>query len=651
VLQFSCPNFQESPLPFDESAGFTAPSAFGTYRVLHQIGSGVLGPVFRTYDPQRDRLVAVKAFRLDVVPEQVARLADALRRLAAAAPDRPGIVPAIEAGLEGTTAYLATEYVAAETLDVALRHLAPAPLDLALPILSQIAEAIDAAWASGAGHGALHPRDVFVTVDTHDVRITGFGVVPALESTGIKAPIRRPYAAPERTNGEPWDIRADVYSLGAIAHELLTRRRPAGSGEQDGALTPGTTPEQRVQIRRVLSAVLAERPQHRFQSARAFTDALAAIGRGDAVAWPVADHLDPALAHQDPGELIASDRPHRVVPAVVPDFDSESPVAAAPAIALAVAAETAEPVAAARVWEPYQAPIPEATLDPDLLRPTADGSVVGSERAFVSESLDSRAEHVPPGREPFAPRPLDAGLEALATRRGPSPFPWGATSAVAAAGIVVGIVIGYTFGARHQVQGGPPQTTTAAETDVPVPASESAPSTPTPAAAADSELAPVVRAAARKGRVIVRSTPPGALLVIDGRPHGQTPVAVNDLAFGSHAIEVARSGYVPYTETVTLAAKNAVRTVTVRLQPGLGSGGTATASAAIDGSVYVDSRPRQARVLIDGRVIGTTPLRIPALHAGSHAVRLELVGYQPFTTTVGVKAGEETRVTATLEEK
>ncbi|MBP8273879.1 MAG: hypothetical protein KAY59_05575, partial [Acidobacteria bacterium] len=66
-------------LPFDESNTFTPPPAFGPYRVLHQIGSGVLGPVFRTYDPQADRLVAVKAFRLDLLPEDVARLADGLR--------------------------------------------------------------------------------------------------------------------------------------------------------------------------------------------------------------------------------------------------------------------------------------------------------------------------------------------------------------------------------------------------------------------------------------------------------------------------------------------------------------------------------------------------------------------------------------------
>ena len=240
-------------LSFDESAGFSAPSAFGPYRVLHQIGSGALGPVFRTYEPQRDRLVAVKAFRLDLVPEQVAELANSLRRLVGAKLTHPAIVAALDAGLEGTIAYLAMEYVAAETLDVALRHLAPAPLDRAWPILGRIAEAIDSGWAAGHGHGALHPRDVFVTPASQDIRVSGFGVVHALEHVGVKAPLRRPYSAPERVAGEPFDIGADVFSLGAIAHELLTGRRPAGPGEQDGALTTGTTPEQRVMIRRILS--------------------------------------------------------------------------------------------------------------------------------------------------------------------------------------------------------------------------------------------------------------------------------------------------------------------------------------------------------------------------------------------------------------
>ena len=62
------------------------------------------------------------------------------------------IVPAVDAGLEGMSAYLAMEYVTAETLDVALRHLAPAPLDRAVPILRAIAE------AGGRGGVGRRPR-------------------------------------------------------------------------------------------------------------------------------------------------------------------------------------------------------------------------------------------------------------------------------------------------------------------------------------------------------------------------------------------------------------------------------------------------------------------------------------------------------------
>src|SRR5262249_20967381 len=156
----------------------------------------------------------------------VAKLADALRKLPAHGPAHPAIVPVLDAGLEGMAAYLAMEYVTAETLDVALRHLAPAPLDRVVPIINELASAVDAAWAAGYGHGALHPRDIFVVSGTHEVRVTGFGIGPALESVGIKVPPRRPYAAPERGTGDVWNIRADIYSLGVLAHELLTKRRP-----------------------------------------------------------------------------------------------------------------------------------------------------------------------------------------------------------------------------------------------------------------------------------------------------------------------------------------------------------------------------------------------------------------------------------------
>jgi serine/threonine-protein kinase len=220
--------------------------------------------VFRSYDPGRDRLIAVKAFKLDIVPEDAARLAEALRPYCEGpAPDRT-LVRLLETGLAGSTAFVAMEFATGESLDVALRHLAPAPIERALPMLEALSDAIDTAWAGGIGHGALHPRDVIVAPGTMDVRVTGFGIVPALESIGVTPPTRRPYSAPERAAGEPWDIRADVYSLGAIAHELLTGRRPVGSGEPDEA-TP---------LHRVLAVALAADPEDRFPSARAFIEAL-----------------------------------------------------------------------------------------------------------------------------------------------------------------------------------------------------------------------------------------------------------------------------------------------------------------------------------------------------------------------------------------
>jgi hypothetical protein len=242
--------------------------------VLHQIGVGALGPVFRTYEPTRDRLVAVKVFRLDVTPEQARALADELGRAAEAGLFHPSIVEPVAAGIEGTVAYRAEEYVAAESLDVAMRHYAPATLDKALPFITQLASAIDFARAAGVGHGALHPRDIFVTPD--EARATGFGVVDALDRLGLRAPVRRPYSPPERVAGQAWSTPADVFSLAAIAFELLTGRRPSGPGEDMGSLSGATLGDRADAVRAVLVKALHEDPAARHQTAGEFSAALAA---------------------------------------------------------------------------------------------------------------------------------------------------------------------------------------------------------------------------------------------------------------------------------------------------------------------------------------------------------------------------------------
>ncbi|MBA3297586.1 MAG: protein kinase, partial [Acidobacteria bacterium] len=272
--------------------------------MLHQIGVGALGPVFRTYEPTRDRLVAVKVFRLDITPEQSQALADELAGAADAGLSHPSVVEPIASGMEGTLAYRAEEYVAAESLDVAMRHYAPAPIEKVLPLISQLAGAIEFARTAGVGHGALHPRDIFMTPD--EARATGFGVVEALERVGLRAPVRRPYSAPERVAGRLWNTTADVFSLGVIAYEMLTARRPAGTGAQ---IEPLTGPNADA-IYTVLAQAMDDDPVRRFPTALSFASALEAASRGETVVDTHAAAASVAtlpLAVEHPDDLLAAD--------------------------------------------------------------------------------------------------------------------------------------------------------------------------------------------------------------------------------------------------------------------------------------------------------------------------------------------------------
>ncbi len=631
-----------SALPFDESNTFTPPSAFGPYRVLHQIGSGVLGPVFRTYDPHADRLVAVKAFRLDLLPEDVAHLADELRKLV-------GTAGYLAAGLEGTTAYLAMDYHAAETLDVALRHLAPAPIETALPILRAMAEAVDAAWAAGAafGHGALHPRDVFVTPGTGELHITGFGIAPALEAIGARPPLRRPYTSPERAAGAPWDIRADVYALGAIAHELLTGRRPAGPGEQDGSLPAAMAPELRVRIRRVLSTALAESPAARFASGREFIGALedpsafseTAVTPTSITGFPPAADA-PAPAGEPVG--VEGEAGSAEPPALVP-----APPPRRPRARVATPAQRSVARATSRGKGPGagEAPLPagDAPIDSGdiLLRPE-----VGPDEEDVLRTASDA-----PLRGAAAPGALSL----------PPPFPWVAmAAAVLATGIICGVG-GYQLGMQRAVTLVPPPTASATSTQPPA-AVGSLPTSPhdtevavggTAAAGEPTSGTPVpdAKPPALPGQVVVRSTPAGAAVSIDGKSVGHTPLTARDLALGTHRVVLSRAGFASEARRVALTRRAPSSTITVTLKAQRAARGETAPKAATTGAIAVDSRPRGARVTIDGRAVGVTPLSAPGLAPGAHRVRVELAGYKPVATAVTVKAGETARIAVTLEQR
>ena len=726
-------------MAIDDPIAFAPPPAFGPFRVLHQIGIGALGPVFRTYEPTRDRLVAVKVFRLDITPEQAQVLADELAQASDAGLFHPSIVEPIAAGVEGTVAYRAEEYVAAESLDAAIRHYAPAPLETALPFLTQLAGAVDFARTAGIGHGALHLRDIFVTPE--EARASGFGVVEALERVGLRAPVRRPYSAPERVAGEPWSTPADVFSLAAITYELLTGRRPAGTGEQMGPFTGDQLLEYGAGMRLVLARAMHEEPARRYPSALAFASALEAAARGGRVTEAV----------MAVGEIagVAPPAPAPSVP-VVP----AASVPSAPLPGLALAGAAAVDRSDKKADAPHDLPLaPHDTeeiaysdisdeRDDDaahyeLGRAHQDEPTLFDEEAAADLGLEPRHEVDHHTVVPPAPSRLWED-ESVTTRSGtpsrlsqerntgrydssigtgsatypaddsetagdderprPAVLPIAVTLIL---GLLIGFAAGYWAGGREPDARARVAATPAAPTPAPSePARQPSPSGPpkgagqayseqtvqpptTPPAIPDEgprttptsktpapERARPATPAATSGRMTVTSTPSGASVTVNRRWRGRTPLTLDKLSFGDYSVRVVLRGFTVGREDVALSQSEPSRNVAMRLQreaaaapppppvrprPGVPvrNGEAPPARPALGtpftGSVFVDSRPQGARIVIDGKMVGTTPARIPEVTIGSHVVRLELADHRAWTVATRVSAGEETRVTGSLE--
>jgi serine/threonine protein kinase len=251
--------------------------------VLHQVGAGTTGLVFRAHDSTEGRLVAIKAFRLDLVPEHVAELARTLQALTERGLSHPSIASPIAAGVEDGIVWFAQAYVPAESLDSALRQYGPPPAADALTIVTQLAGALDFAAAAGVIHGSLHPRDVLVAPgETH---LVDLGVATALESCGVRAPVRRPYSAPERGMGRPLSRAGDIFSLAAIAFELLSGQPVTGAGDDVIAALPEIPGANRDELLETFSFALALAPDERYASALAFAAPLKRA-LGDALTRP-----------------------------------------------------------------------------------------------------------------------------------------------------------------------------------------------------------------------------------------------------------------------------------------------------------------------------------------------------------------------------
>ena len=233
----------------------TPGTRLGVYQITALLGEGGMGQVYRATDTSLGRQVAIKilpaAFAAD--PERLARFEREARTLASLNHPHIAAIYAIEKSSVLAAPALVMELVEGEDLSQRIARLhapgasarqAGMPLDEALPIAKQIAEALEAAHEQGIVHRDLKPANIKVRADG-TVKVLDFGLAKALDpspasatadnSPTITSPAQMTgvgvilgtaaYMAPEQAKGRPVDRRADIWAFGAVLFEMLTGQR------------------------------------------------------------------------------------------------------------------------------------------------------------------------------------------------------------------------------------------------------------------------------------------------------------------------------------------------------------------------------------------------------------------------------------------
>lgn len=206
---------------------------FGRYEILGELGRGAMGVVYRARDPQIERVVAVKTISLlGQEPEMMEeyRLRFMNEAQAAGRLHHPGIVAVFDVGedSENHDPYIVLEYVAGEALNRILAREKKLPLEQALQLATEIADALEYAHAQGVTHRDIKPGNILITQDGH-AKIADFGIAKlnlahfTLPGKVLGTPA---FMAPEQLSGEGSDGRSDLFSLGVILYTMATGHSP-----------------------------------------------------------------------------------------------------------------------------------------------------------------------------------------------------------------------------------------------------------------------------------------------------------------------------------------------------------------------------------------------------------------------------------------
>jgi serine/threonine protein kinase len=267
----------------------------GRYEVVAELGRGAMGVVYKALDPKIDRFVAVKTISLagqSADEEREYRERFFLEAQAAGRLVHPGIVTVFDVGEdnESRDPFIVMEYIPGQSLNRLLSgENKKLPLNQALRLAEEVADALDYAHAQGVVHRDIKPANILITEDGH-AKIADFGIAKlnvahlTLPGQVLGTPA---YMAPEQLEGEAVDGRSDLFSLGVILYSMVTGYRPFQGNSATTvcfkvvnrepvpvtALNPGLPPE----LDAVIGHAMAKDPAQRYQKGGEFARDLRAL--------------------------------------------------------------------------------------------------------------------------------------------------------------------------------------------------------------------------------------------------------------------------------------------------------------------------------------------------------------------------------------
>jgi serine/threonine protein kinase len=272
--------------------------SLGRYKIQGVLGKGAMGLVYDGLDPNLDRRVAIKTILTRKLDSEAARMiAVRFERevRAVARLNHRNIVQVYDFGNEGDLAYIVMEHIQGKELKDYFDANERFDLKKAFGLMIELLDALHFAHEAGIIHRDIKPGNVMVDAAGH-AKLTDFGVARVNdpegnqgEATRVGAVVGTPsYMSPEQVQGQKVDRRSDIFSAGIIFYQFLTGQKPfEGTSfalQQKIVMEDPVWPSALVQVPpefdRVVARALAKDVEQRYQTARAFADALKRILAG-----------------------------------------------------------------------------------------------------------------------------------------------------------------------------------------------------------------------------------------------------------------------------------------------------------------------------------------------------------------------------------